>query len=279
MKVGIHVLSNALYHSGPGLSSSSVKKLIQSPLHYKDSVENREEATTEMIRGTIVHALLLEPEKFNEDFVIVDCARRAGKEYESAVKDNPTKTIIMRTEYQEAVAIQNAFSKQAEENPKLVEYLTGKKELSFYWEDQKTGVTCKCRPDSLAVQGCVVDIKTTRDARLDSFQKSIIDFGYHISAAWYLRGVTEIVSQLGANSQWKIPKEFVFIAIESKAPYAVATYKMSVGSAAIRIANQLIDEALEKYCESVATESWPGYTKETLEIELPNWYLYKMNKR
>lgn len=272
MKPGIYTgLSNEKYHSGPGLSSSDLKQLLKSPRHFQAYKNTRMEPTAEMRRGTLVHALILEPDSFHEQFAIGEFSVRRGKEYEKFCSDNHGKIIISKSEFEEASIAVNSFTAQVEENPTLKSLLVGERETSFYWEDAATGVLCKARPDILTQSGIIVDIKTIggtdySNASFDSFQKRIVDHMFHVSAAHYLNGVSN-------NS--RPAQRFIFVVIEMVAPYAVAVFEL--GPQALQFGAQLTERAIELFAESIATDTWGGYSKEIVEIELPNWALYKTN--
>ncbi len=62
MKPGIYPnIENEAYHRGPGISSSELKTIIKSPMHYKYLSENPRPQTANMALGTAAHALILEP--------------------------------------------------------------------------------------------------------------------------------------------------------------------------------------------------------------------------
>jgi hypothetical protein len=282
MKPGVHVIKNSAYHSGPGLSSSGVKELLKSALHFHTYKNTPNEPTPEMLRGTLVHTLILEPDKIHEDFVVGDFKIRRGKEYDNLVLNNPDKIVITREEFDEANLCAQSFWKQQADNSELNKLTTGgHRELSFYWEDKATGVLCKARPDLITDCGTtIVDIKTARDGSFDAFQKAIVDYKYFISAPYYLRGVNEVMSdpKLGPKGSvlWNVkPTRFVFVVIETKAPYAVSIYELDEN--ALAFGSQLIDRALDSYAESVATDLWTGYSKSVIPISLPNWAMYRFN--
>jgi hypothetical protein len=281
MKPGVHVIKNEDYHKGPGLSSSDIKELIKSPAHFQAYKATPNEPTPQMIRGTLIHNLILEPEKFTETFVVGDFKIRRGKEYDNLVLNNPDKTIITREEYESAMLCVEAFSREQNVNSEL-KHLTekGHRELSFYWNDPLTGILCKVRPDILHTD-FIVDIKTSRDGSFDAFQKFIVDYKYFISAPFYLRGVNAVIEneELAPKGSflWNVrPKRFIFVVIETEAPYAVSIYELDENS--MNFGTKLIDRALESYSESVATDVWQGYPKGIIPISLPNYALYKFSQ-
>lgn len=275
MKPGIQIITNSAYHKGPGLSSTGIKNILKSPMHFKEASLNPVEPTTEMLRGTLIHTLLLEPEKFEEDYVVGDFSVRRGKEYEKLLTDNPTKTIITRAEYEESEKIREAFNFQMNTNKDLAALMEGTKELSFYWEDEKTGVKCKVRPDNITPGGVIVDLKTTWNASYDQFQKQMVDLGYWISAAYYLKGVRETFKQTKKPDILPVCHTFKIVAVETKAPYPVAIYE--IGPKALDEGAKYCDRALEIFADCIATDEWPGYAKQALVLELPNWFFYKQS--
>jgi hypothetical protein len=200
----------------------------------------------------------------------------AAKNTKACVENNPGKIILSKEEMEQAYRIKASFDNQIKAEPFLGRLLDGVKELSFVWEDPKTKILCKVRPDVLTKHGAIVDIKTTRNAAFDFFQKQLVDLGYFISAAYYLRGVTETINQIGPSPLVPVlPKAFVFIVIETEAPYAVAYYHLA--PKALEMGDIFVERALDTYAEAVSTEKWEGYPKRLIEMDLPNWALYKFN--
>lgn len=275
MNEGIIELTNKQYHSSNGISSSGIKELLKSPAHYKQYLSQRTEPTPEMIRGTLVHSLILEPDKFTQDFHVGEFAVRRGKEYERLLASCGDKTLVSVEQVKEASEIALQVERQAHENPVLAAYLKGQKEKSFFWIDPATKVECKVRPDNISNNGgSLTDLKTTRDAGPDFFLKQVIDFGYFISAAFYLRGIHHVLSNHGyLPGITELPTEFVFIAIETKAPYQVAIYKAD--EKMLLAGNFLVDKALDRLSECISTDTWEGYSKEVKELSLPPWALSK----
>ena len=60
----------------------------------------------------------------------------------------------------------------------------------------------------------VVDLKSTIDASARGFAKSVRTYGYAFQCAWYL--------EEGLQPNGEKPTEFIFLAVEKKAPYLTA---------------------------------------------------------
>jgi exodeoxyribonuclease VIII len=107
----------------------------------------------------------------------------------------------------------------------------------------------------------MVDLKTTRDASPRGFMRSIADYRYHVQAAWYLNGVEQATG--------KRPDQFIFICVESTAPYVVAVY-----AADEVMTDRGYEQAMKdlgKLAECRAADSWPSYSDQIETISLPGW--------
>jgi exodeoxyribonuclease VIII len=144
--------------------------------------------------------------------------------------------------------------------------LSGKAETTYMWFDDATGLHCKCRPDWISNDGSIlVDIKTTEDASLNEFRRSIIKFNYHNQAAWYLNGVEQATG--------KRPDQFLFICVEKRHPHCVAVY--AADAAMITAGEIATRNALDTLSICRAADHWPGYSDQIQQISLPPWMLPK----
>lgn len=167
---------------------------------------------------------------------------------------------------------------------KLLSPKAGVAELSCYWLDEETGVLCRCRPDFWRDDGIVVDLKTTADASLEAFQRSVNDWRYHVQQAFYEDGIKAAAKQapeqraddptgLVMADGWErpMPKAFLFVAVENDAPHAVAVYRVETES--VEIGRREYRADLTAYAESLRTDKWPGYSDRIEPIGLPAWRL------
>lgn len=146
-------------------------------------------------------------------------------------------------------------------------------ELSAYWRDPETGELCRCRPDFWRMDGIIVDVKTTDDASPEGFAKSIANWRYHVQHPYYLDGMNHALQQMGKPT-FKHPasaKSFVFLAVEKKAPHAVAVYMLDAASAQAGREEYRTD--LNVYAHCLSSGTWPGYGDKVQQIALPDWKL------
>jgi exodeoxyribonuclease VIII len=73
-------ISNNDYHAHKALSSSNLKDLLISAWSFAYNKKFPKKSTIAMQLGTLVHSLLLEPEKIEEEFFVADKPKRTSKE-------------------------------------------------------------------------------------------------------------------------------------------------------------------------------------------------------
>ncbi len=246
---------NAIY----AVRSSILKHALKSAAHYKQALETPFEPSPAMVLGTAIHTMILEPTTFDIRFRVFEGDRRTkdGKaEYQAIVDQGLTP--IGRDAFETA---RNCFQ-SVTKHPEASKYVVaGKEEHAFVWTDVDTGVLCKCKPDFLHNGQFVVDVKSTRDASLKGFQSAIGSYLYHVQAAFYLDGVAQVTG---------LPyRDFVFLCVETEAPYGVATYALDESS--IEMGRALYKIALKNIRDAQIDNEWPAYPKNLQTISLPTW--------
>lgn len=268
-------LSNADYHAiTDHVSNSMLTKVGQSPKTFKNWLNSENNPPTKaMLTGSVFHTLTLEPENYQEEYIVkekVDGRTKAGIEYKEAFpKLSHGKTVIEPASYEAATAMQYAI-----ENHSLAKSILakpGRVELSFFGTDPETGVQTKWRIDKLTDCGYLIDLKSTKDASKEQFAKSIANFNYHSQAAYYMDNTRYEGIEV---------KGFVFIVVENTNPFRVAVYVPD---------NDMIEEGrsvyrknLDLYARCMESGKWPGLgynyesgTYKPQEISLPGWAYQK----
>lgn len=141
-------------------------------------------------------------------------------------------------------------------------------EQSFFWRDAD-GILRKCRTDLITADGAFIcDVKTTDDVSKAGFGRSIANYGYHISAAWYL----DVLQGLYGNDA---PQGFAFIAVQKTRPFDVAVHYLT--DAQIHLGRLIYRKYLATLVECMQTGIWPGTARgELIEAELPAWEMRKI---
>ena len=262
-------MENADYHRHWAVSKSGLDQIAKSPLHYwarfLDPDRVWPEPTPAMRLGTALHTHVLELSKWDDQIAVApgDINRRTkeGREqwaaFEAAAK---RKTVITADDAQQVMAMGRAVMRHPA--AAMLLGLPGKAETTHMWTDAGTGLECKCRPDWLIDDGSiVVDLKTTKNASIQGFKRSVADYRYHVQAAWYLHGLEQATGRR--------PDQFIFICVESTAPFACAVY--AADAEMIERGHDQAMRDLAKLAICKAADHWPSYSDQIETISLPGW--------
>ena len=261
-------MDNAAYHAHPAVSKSHLDLIARSPLHYwaryLDPNRVAPEASPQMRLGTALHTHVLELSRWDEEIAVapaMDRRTKAGKEAWQAFQDDTAgKTVISSDDADQVLAMGRAVMRHPA--AAMLLGLPGKAETTHMWTDAATGLECKCRPDWLTDDGSIVaDLKTTKDASPRGFKQSVANFRYHVQAAWYLHGLEQATG--------KRPDQFIFICVESTAPYACAVY--AADAEMIERGHDQAMRDLARLTECKAADSWPSYSEQIETLSLPGW--------
>jgi len=259
-------ISSEEYHNGPlstAVSSTGVRDALVTAAHYfARNVERKAQRkeTPAMRFGTLVHSALLEPHDFMKRAAVQpdfgDCRSTKNRaEKNDWLTENAGRLIVTAEEYERLSAMIEAVWKQ----PNVKALVSGgHAEASGYFR-HPNGIHCRTRPDYLK-PGMIVDLKTTSDASYAGFQKSVANYGYHVQAAMYLMGHKIMESETA---------EFVFLAVESEYPHALAAYRLD--PEAIAKGTSQMELAIERIAECMKTRIWPGHPEGVQLMCLPAW--------
>lgn len=242
------------YFALEALSASGAKLLRKSPLHYWSERQSKKPPTPAMVFGTAVHRLALEPDSPAFCVKKLNWASKEGKA-EREMLEATGLPILSEADASRAFAIRDALWADA----RIAGMLKGAEtEVPLLWEQH--GVKCKAKMD--AIKGdAIIDLKTCIDASPRGFERAVAQFQYHMQAAHYFDGL--------AIARKTNVRDFLFIAIESQAPYAVAVYRLDAATLAAGKREMARAAALYKDC--MAKGEWPGYAREVLTLTLPSW--------
>ena len=271
--LGIHQdMPFAEYLAIDAVNCSLLKKVAQSPAHARWSMENPMEPSPALVIGDAVHALVLEPHRFAEQYAeALDRPKRskADKEaWEEWYAANPNVTPLKPDEYAQVFAMSNSVL----EHETAAELLNGAghNELTMVWEDEASGALCKGRADRVTTfEGgtAIVDLKTTVDASPEGFAKSVARFGYDMQAAWYTEG---------ANAIEKADRRFLFICVEKTAPYGVTVQELDAQDVALGAKlNRIL---LRRWIECANEGVFTAYPRGVIRQRVPAWRRSEIDK-
>jgi exodeoxyribonuclease VIII len=257
-------LDAEVYHKAPGLSQTMIKHLDRSPSHLQAYIGAEKTTTPDMLFGSVLHQLVLEPKK--DAFWVVepeglDGRTKEGKAWRAA---NAGKTTLSTETLEHAMAAAQTIRSHPTAGQA---FECGKAEVSLFSNFSFGGtVLRKARIDFVNDGPCLVDIKTTQDARPEAFARTLFDFAYHRQAAYYL----DVWNALNPDQ----PKtSFVFIAVEKFPPYGICVY--DVDADALERGRKEWTRLAGLYIECEAKKFWPCYNTEIQSLKLPPWALKK----
>ena len=273
MPTVIKGLSAQDYFTRPEINNSGLKLLNRSTLHYVWDRDHPSEASAAMELGTAVHAIALEGQAAFARVCELPPEEKAASPYTNAGKAwraevRAAGRIPITDLDLEKIEAMHAALGQHRAAAQIFEAVPDEdREIVIAWETQRGpgGIKCKLRADMIwttPTRRVVVDLKTTRDASPAGFAKSVANFGYHMQAAHYLDGVR---NAFGGEV------DFVIIAVENVAPYAVAVYRLT--DDAIAQGHIERDRALYKYkaYQDNPDAAPEGYPQHIQELYLPAW--------
>ena len=262
-EVGLKI-SNKEYRARNGVSSTDLKHMVKSPAHFRYWKDNPEDDTPALLFGRAVHKYVLEKDDFFTEFAVapnVDRRTKEGKAEWLLFQDqNEGKDIITSDDFEKIKAMRDALYN----TPYVAKLLEGSKELSFFMEDEKTGVTMKCRPDCLTDIGdthLLLDYKSCSDATSEQFMKDAIKLMYDMQLAYY----KDIL-----DAKRGFEHSVIFIAQEKTAPYLANV--LQANEYFIKSGRDMYRTYLDEYVECEKTDNWYGLVKDGINtLGLPNW--------
>lgn len=212
--------------------------------------------------GTAIHAAALEPERFDEEYVVAPFERgnQSGlKAWKQAEADDRNRHVLLEPQYKGVLAMRRAIFAHPVAGRLLADAAAF--EHSVYANDPVTGELCRIRTDAITNSGWILDLKKCQDASPEGAGKSCANYGYFHQDAFY-------------NDVWEWaagepPAGFAFIFVEEQYPHTVSVYCLSPEDR--ERGRRLYRRNLNTYAECKAAGEWPGYSDAAQELELPGW--------
>ncbi len=210
------------YLSKAALSSSSLKKLLQSPKAYAASIKEEQQETKALREGKLIHLLLLEPHK-EEALIVVDVKTRTAKAYKEAAAEHGAENTFLSVEVATAKKVVRAVKECKEAFDLIYGAATEVPGCGTI-----LGLPFRAKADILHKGQRIVDFKTTAD--IHRFKYTASNFHYDVQAAIYTH-IFDI-------------KEFTFLAIDKN------TYDIGIFTTSENFINQgrrKVAEAIDVY--------------------------------
>lgn len=255
-------------------------------------------ATAEMNLGTALHEMVLLGIKVDDVCVVapdVDRRTKAGKqEYAEAAQYANDEGLVLLTEEQveHLEGMADAISSNDDAAELLMkprgERTAGLSEGSMVWREN--GVLCKGRWDRLQLhelagtQATLVDVKSTRNASSEFFEREILNRGMHVQLDHYRSGIVRTPIQHDAVPEYMrswyaegdglVSHEscvrVAIIAVENTAPYGCTVFWLDEQWMAI--ASEARTKRLNMIRRAMERDEWGGYPTR-FESCPPRWAL------
>lgn len=263
-------MTNDDYHAETDwVSSSELKRLL--PERYKTG--GSQDA---LDFGTLFHTVVLEPENLGE-YVVLDAHAIAGDnpktgkpydapqmtaKYKAAVVESQEtgRKVVTQESWDQAHAMRDAVLAH-ETAADLLFGRDGRAELSVFAEVD--GVKCRARFDR-HIENVVIDLKSTSGKPGgDSIARSVIDYGYDLSAAHYLAVAEAAGIDVSA---------FAFVFVSKAEPYYVTVCDLDETFLARGRALRAL--ALDRL-KNPAADAYEGASG-FLTLDCPKWATYDL---
>jgi hypothetical protein len=259
------------YHAIRAASNTALGWLARSPAHLKAYLDGAPTFVDPTSVGRAFHAYVLEgAAAFQARYARApDAADHKGRkpwlEWVQTVADD---VIPMKAPDYDAAVEMGRLVRQYPAVAFALEGVTAT-ELTVVWIDEATGVKCKARLDAVNPSLlAIIDLKSAEDASEYAFSRSIFNYGYYRQLAFYREG---------ARVTWPaVPyHDPIIVAHEKKPPFAAVAYRLKEDAVLAGLdeiwGTPTAEGLLQRYARCVATDEWPGYTDEFVDITLPTW--------
>jgi hypothetical protein len=175
--------------------------------------------------------------------------------------EHPGARLLKQDEWESDVQPYLLARDQLREHGRALKLLDGQRHVVLTWEDEATGMPCKCQLDTVSTWNVLTDLKTAQDASPEAFGKAIWNFGYHLQAAWYRRAWQRLTGDL-------LP--FTFVVVQTKPSYFCETYDLS--PTWYQMADTQLARAMRRLTESYDTNQWHSASfGRVTTLEPPPW--------
>lgn len=246
------------YDKISALNWSTLKHMERSPLAFRAAADARDRSETPARRlGTLVHCIVLEPERYKDRYVLCSADRRTkiGKAI-VAEAGADGKTVLAPDEYNTAERMATAVFDHPIAGSRIGMADT---EITLTWD--ANGVACKGRADAIDNRQ-LIDLKTARSIVPREFFGAVARYRYHAQLAWYMTGARAAGLIAGDTPP-------LIVAVESSYPHDVMV--VEIPREVVALGEQLCDRLLTRYVECMESGEWPGAAPGIVELEMPTW--------
>ena len=280
---GFVEMPDSEYHQRPELSKSMTDRLEKSPAHLQEYLNGEGMTSTDAMKfGSAYHHWVLEYDTFWDHYADKPEGLKKPTEAQLKAKKPSDKTVEQIAEWKKFTAsIQGktvikaadlekirAMRQVLEQHPmasRLLFQQTKYTEIAMFWKDPLTNIRCRGKADLIRTDDIFVDLKTTEDASLAGFKRSVYKYRYHVQDVSYSGAFRQITG--------RHPAAFTFVVQEKTPPYLVEVYDLPPEW---RLDGEIkYNRNLQTYTDCQLAQSWPGYSDGTkiVTLEPDPWML------
>ena len=264
---GLHKLNDRDYFAIDLPSSSQTKILLEGTnAHLAHSRAQPREENDAFTVGAYTHALLLQPENIETDFVIIGKTDRRTKEgraaWETAQRRAELSGARLITDDQVALARAMADSVLSNDAASRIINRLAHREVTVIGDIG--GRQAKAKVDGIAQAGdatVIVDIKTAASVNPKTFANAAATYGYYHQAAFYRRLVEQAVGPVS---------DFLIICVEKDPPHISTVYRVT--DVALENANHKIDRLVDRWWKVEGGDK-TGYDNKIHDLIQPSWWM------
>ena len=287
------------------LSPSSIITYLKSPAQYQWQyiLGNKSEQTPAMFEGEVIHKAILEPDTFDSVYTVAEERHtflQTIEEIKGAIEAtgatpvkgkkpdliaqllglDPTARVwdvyLSGLEASERRVIprplHNAcleIKKRVEGHPWLFKALQGGRVEEWAHVQFSENVYLNMRMDyynDLHKQPIILDVKTTRNASFESFQKDVWNYSMYVSAAIYVDTVEKLTGRTPL---------FAWVVVEKEAPYPVEVYSADFGL--LEAGRAVYRKTIDNLIDSVNKNEFSYNKNKIVSLNLPAWAFNKLD--
>ncbi len=246
-------ISREQYDVHPGVRWSNLSHMRKSPAHYQHALTHKRKDTSALNTGSALHTLVFEPETYADRFTTYTASKSKGegarKAWEAFQVEAAERGLIILDADTEARA-QGCAAAIRSNASAYIAPSKGRAEIPITWTDAETGMLCKARLDWLTIDRLLIDLKSTRSTDEHAFANQAWKLGYFHQQMFYSMGVA---AATGCTLD-EVP--FLFVAVESEAPFDVAMFEPCQESR--QAAHEDVKRLMAQLAECQRTGKYPG---------------------
>jgi hypothetical protein len=223
--------------------------------------EDQDEDEAKFDLGTACHALVTGA---GNKIAVIDAKDYRGGDAK-AQRDAARKagmTPILKTKWPAVQLMAERAWEEFSSNPDIGPLLSSsKREATIMW--QEAGIMCRCRPDFYhEVTNTMIHYKTTATSIQPSgLARFAASQGWDLIAAHYDAGARYLTGR---------PSQQFFAVQEVDKPHLGVVVKLD--PTFMETAHMRRDEAVNRWAKCVRSDIWPGFPRNTILLECPEWH-------